>query len=322
MGSGYHLQMDLLQYTYHARLRRLLQRHCLLRLVLVVVAAVHLNGCAWLDVRLRQAAFRPTQATEADRQQLPADAQVYFVPARPRFDEPALPEGAVVEGQARLSFLYFPSAVAGAPTVLYLHGVFRHAIYNLPKIEAIRQAGFSVLAVDYRGWGFSSVFLPSEQSLLADAMVALDELKKRETRPHKRIVFGHSLGGAVGIALLSGPAGVDAETSLGGLVLESTFASVRRLTRQARWYGFLALPLVGNTFDSYTRIGQLKLPLWMMHGAKDDTIPLAQGQHLYGAAPKGTPFYIFENAEHSDLYSADSVRYQRIWREIGASLKP
>jgi uncharacterized protein len=277
-----------------------------------------LSGCAWLDLRLRQATFRPTPASDSDRQRLPADAQVYLVAAKPSSREPSK----TTSNEENLSFLYFPAKEKDAPTVLYLHGVFRNALQNQPKIQAIRQAGFNVLAVDYRGWGLSSPIVPSEESVMADAKVGLAELMKREQRPSKRIVFGHSMGGAVATALVS-----EYETSnplgsneLGGLVLESTFASARSLTLQARWYGFIALPFIRNSFNSANLIGKIQAPIWMMHGAIDNVVPIDQGKILAQAAPKGTPFEVFESAQHSDLHRADAARYSRVWQAIGEKI--
>jgi uncharacterized protein len=279
------------------------------------ILCLELQGCAWLDQRLRQAAFRPTPASEADRRQLPADVEVYFVQAQPNSNEPSKARIA----NEQLSFLYFPSTEAQAPTVLYLHGVLRNALQNQPKIQAIRQAGFNVLALDYRGWGLSSSVLPSEESILADAQVGLSELIRREPRASHRIIFGHSMGGAVATALVGNSASTE-RPQFGGLVLESTFASVRSLTLQARWYGFIALPFLGNGFDSAKIIGKIRLPVWMMHGAKDTVVPLDQGQTLAQAAPKGTSFEVFENAQHSDLHRADTNRYLQIWRKINAQI--
>jgi uncharacterized protein len=282
----------------------------LIRFFLLVIIGTQLPACAWLDQRLRQAAFRPTPASEADQLKLPSDVQVYLVAAQRSTNEPT----ELSADPERVSFLYFPAKEAQAPTVLYLHGVFRNALQNQPKIQAIRDAGFNVLALDYRGWGLSTRMTPSEESIIADAKVGFAELQKREPRANQRIVYGHSMGGAVATALVSS---VEAEPpALAGLVLESTFTSVRSLTLQARWYGFVLLPFVSNTFDSASMIGRIKLPIWMMHGGKDTTVPLALGQALSQAAPKGTPFEVFEDAQHSDLHRADLPRYNRIWRNI------
>jgi uncharacterized protein len=284
------------------------------------------TGCAWLDQRLRLAAFRPTPASETDRQNLPSDVQVYFAPAQRSPNEPNNSNNSNETTEStqasntpeRVSFLYFPAKEAQSPTVLYLHGVFRNALQNQPKIQAIRDAGFNVLVLDYRGWGLSTRITPSEESVIADAKVGFIELQKREPRASQRIIYGHSMGGAVATALVSS---VSADsTRLGGLVLESTFASVRSLTLQARWYGFVMLPFIGKTFDSAAVIGKIKLPIWMMHGGKDTTVPLALGQALAQAAPAGTLLEVFDDAQHSDLHRVDSKRYRGIWRAIGEKI--
>lgn len=257
-----------------------------------------LQGCAWLDTSLRNAAFRPTPAQQSDLSILARDVEVYFVPVG------AQPE--------RISLYWFPSPTPNAPTVLYLHGVFRHVIQNAPKIEAIRANGFNVLAVDYRGWGLSSPLVPSEQSVVQDAELAFEALRLREPDPSKRLLFGHSLGGAVAVAL----AQKLPPKSFAHLALESTFASTRSLTVNARWYGFLLLPLVGNPFDSSAAIAHLPMPISMMHGAQDNTVPISQGKQLHEAAASGTPWVVIENGRHSDLHTADPQAYAAYWQRL------
>ena len=67
-----------------------------------------------------------------------------------------------------LALWWLPHADPAAPTLLYLHGTFRNLYRNHPKMEALRAAGFSVLAVDYRGWGDSTAIVPSEKTILAE----------------------------------------------------------------------------------------------------------------------------------------------------------
>ncbi|MGS0758984.1 alpha/beta hydrolase, partial [Roseateles sp. GG27B] len=75
-------------------------------------------------------------------------------------------------------------------------GTLRSLYYNLPKIEALRDAGFAVLAVDYRGWGDSTAIIPSEATIAADVKTAWAELKRRQPVASQRVIFGHSMGGA------------------------------------------------------------------------------------------------------------------------------
>jgi uncharacterized protein len=282
--------------TWHSNVRLLL-------FALALVCLGGLQGCAWLDVSLRNAAFRPTAATQSDLAKLASDVEVYFVPVEPG-------------GSERISLYWFPSATPNSPTVLYLHGVLRHVIQNAPKIEAIRASGFNVVAVDYRGWGLSTPLVPTEQSIAQDADLAFEALTQREPRASQRLVFGHSLGGAVAVSLAQrkGP------KAFARLALESTFASTRSLTIHSRWYGFFFLPLVGNPFDSLAAIGTLGVPVSMMHGALDNTIPITEGKKLHDAAAPGTPWVVFEQGHHSDLHTIDTAAYTDYWKNLRALL--
>ncbi len=121
-------------------------------LPLILLGLVATSGCAWLDVRQRQAIYRPTLGVPADFAGLqPADER-YFVDivAQAGSDSPA----------QRIEMWWLPHPDKSAPTLLYFHGTFRNLYQNLPKITALRSAGFAVLAVDYRGWGQSSPITP------------------------------------------------------------------------------------------------------------------------------------------------------------------
>src|ERR1043165_10259631 len=74
----------------------------------------------------------------------------------------------------------------------------------------MRDLGFSVLAIDYRGFGASTDELPSEIGVIEDAAAAWRWLGERHPGM-PRYVFGHSLGGAIAVqlaaALADAPAG-------------------------------------------------------------------------------------------------------------------
>ena len=63
--------------------------------------------------------------------------------------------------------------------------------------------GYSVLAIDYRGFGKSTPMLPSQHSANEDALAALQELARQQPDPTRRFIYGHSLGGAIAIDLAS-----------------------------------------------------------------------------------------------------------------------
>ena len=203
---------------------------------------------------------------------------------------------------------------AGAPALLYLHGTFRTLYRNYPKIDALRQAGFAVVAVDYRGWGDSTPIVPSERSIVADAESAWAELVRHQPDPGKRVVYGHSLGGAVAIDLASRKhCGAD----YGALIVESTFTTLADLAGSAGGpIGALAALLSGQRFDSIAKIGRIDAPILMLHGERDDTVPISLARRLRDAAPPGTAWVEVPAGGHSRLFEDDPELYQRTMRAL------
>jgi pimeloyl-ACP methyl ester carboxylesterase len=117
-------------------------------------------------------------------------------------------------------------------TVLMFHGNAGNIGHRLPIARMlIAAAGCNVFMLEYRGYGISTG-QPDESGLNIDAQTALDYLRDRaETRDHKIVVYGQSLGGAVGIRLV---AKNQAAGDISGLILENTFLSMRKLSMQTR----------------------------------------------------------------------------------------
>ena len=291
--------------------------------VLLGIAAT--SGCAWIDTQQRARGYRPTPGTMADWRpiterdealwlDLPATAAA--APAERPVDAPA--EKRPAETQQRLRALWIPADDPAAPVVLYLHGTFRNVFQNRPKIAAIRSAGLSVLAVDYRGWGESTTLLPSEQSIVEDAEVAWIELKRRAAKPDSRVIFGHSMGSGVAVELAlrhRDPLGY------GALVVESGMTSMPEMVRDYGAIGVVLAPLVTQQFASIEKIGGIDAPKWFLSGTADRTVPPQQTQRLYDAARGVKHIEMFEGGSHSGLHREFEQRYQAIWRDVAASVR-
>jgi hypothetical protein len=275
--------------------------------VLVLLAA--LAGCAWLDGQQRQLALRPTPTRAADAATIerPGDER-WMVPV------------AAAEGMAQeLALWWLPQPDPQAPTLLYLHGTLRNLYGNQPKIEALREAGFAILAVDYRGWGDSTSIVPSEDTISADALVAWGEMVRRQPVPGRRVIFGHSMGGAVAVRLASG---LRHGADYGALILESTFTRMPDVAAEAGFWGRLAAGFTTLGFDSLSRIGRVDAPIVMLHGSADDTVPVQLGRRLRDAAPPGVRWVEFEGGPHSRLHSHDPALYRATMRQLMDTLTP
>lgn len=264
-----------------------------------------LGGCAWLGDKQAQLALRPTAGRPAG---LAPDASL-FRPGDERWL--ARVPAARGEGADALALWWLPQADPEAPTLLYLHGTFRNLYQNLPKIDALREAGYAVLAVDYRGWGDSTLIAPSEASIAADAAAAWTELQRRQPRADRRVIYGHSMGGAVAVRLASTLQG---GRDYAALVLESTFTRLPDVAAAAGFWGRVAGWATTLEFDSLSRIGRIDAPLLMLHGTADKTVPVELGRRLRDAAPPGVQWVEIPGGTHSRLQSDAPEIYRQAFR--------
>ena len=284
------------------------------RAVVLCSVFTTLAGCAWLDAKQRELALRPTPGRPADFAGLRAGDEIFNVAV------PAARPGATTTTADQFQLWWLPNADPQAPTLLYLHGTFRSLYQSNPrKMEALRNAGFAIVAVDYRGWGESTPILPSESTIYADAQVAWAELVRRQPDPHKRVLFGHSMGSAVAVELARAR---HAGTDYGALVLEAAFTRLPDVARSVGVVGIVASWFATLEFDSAAKIGQVDAPILMLHGTADRTVPFALGEKLRDVAPKGTRWIAFEGGSHSGLDLESPDKYRDAMRSVIALLMP
>ncbi len=212
-------------------------------------------------------------------------------------------------GPARLHARWLSQADPHAPAMLYLHGARHDLGASEARMRHWHRLGFSVLGVDYRGFGRSTALLPSEASVLEDAGAAWSWLSaQRASAP--RFVYGHSLGGAIAIQLAA------AEHDLSGLIVEGTFTSVPDVYGTLRW-GWLPLaPLITQRFDSAQHVRRVRAPLLVVHGSDDRAIRPSLGRALYENATSPKRFVLVPGATHHDAHLVGEAMYRPALREL------
>ena len=168
--------------------------------------------------------------------------------------------------------------------ILWCHGNAGNIINRLENLRELYRIGLSVFIFDYRGYGRSQG-RPSEEGLYQDALGAHDYLTRtRMIRPERIVLFGRSLGAAVAGELA-------AQKPAAGLILESSFPSIGAVAKFH--YGGLPVHwLLGADFALIDRLPQLSLPKLIIHGDKDDIIPLELGRQVFEAAKPPKSFYV------------------------------
>jgi fermentation-respiration switch protein FrsA (DUF1100 family) len=219
---------------------------------------------------------------------------IIFQPPSPGYRDDASVLKVTSADGARISAKYFPNPSATF-TLLFSHGNAEDIGYDAPLLEAIRDAGFSVFAYDYQGYG-TSQGKPSEEHVYEDVEAAYLYLTNNLHVPPSRIIpWGRSLGAAAAVDLA-------ARHPVAGLIMESAFTSAFRvLTRIA------ILPF--DKFPNLAKIRKVRCPVMVIHGKSDEIISFYHGQMLFAAANEPKLSYCVEHAGHNDLALVAGSRY-------------
>lgn len=201
--------------------------------------------------------------------------------------EVALP---TADGLALLA--WYRPAGGDRPVIVYFHGNGGHIGYRADRVERFAREGYGILMPEYRGYG-GNPGQPSEVGLFADAAAALRFVEAQGVPGNRIVLYGESLG--TGVAVWAAT-----RYAVGAVVLESPFTSIAAAAQHH--YPFVpALWLVSDRYDSLSRIGQVRAPILMLHGARDGIIPPQLGEMLFAAAPEPKEQWIAPQAGHNDL---------------------
>ncbi|MSP87195.1 MAG: alpha/beta hydrolase [Alphaproteobacteria bacterium] len=191
----------------------------------------------------------------------------------------------------RLVAWYRP-ARDGNATVLYLHGNAGNIGMRGPKVRALLDAGLGVMLLSWRGYG-GSAGAPTEAGLYDDGRAAFDALARRGVAANRLVLYGESLGSGIAVQLAT-------ERKIAALVLEAPFASATEVAAGA--YPFVPVCwLLWDKFESIAKIAAVTAPILVMHGERDEVIPVDQGKRLFERATAPKQIALFPRGRHNDL---------------------
>jgi alpha-beta hydrolase superfamily lysophospholipase len=258
-----------------------------------------LAGCSTLDEQQRKWIFQPSDRTWWGGLAAAEGMQDVWIPFRSK----------ETDDDVRLHGLWLPQAEAGAPVLLYLHGARWDVRGSAHRMRRMHELGFSVLGIDYRGFGQSTPGLPSEDLAFEDAQAAWRWLAQQQPEA-RRYVFGHSLGGAIAVHLATE---VD---DAAGLIVEGTFTSIPAVFNTLKW-GWLPLgPFITQRFDSARRIEKVRVPVLVVHGSEDQLIKPELGRELFERAPGPKRFLLVEGGSHHNTNSVGQPLYRQALADL------
>jgi len=146
------------------------------------------------------------------------------------------------------------------------------------QLNELQTLGYNIFAFDYRGFG-RNPGRPSESGVYEDGLAAYRYVVDQMGIPPSRVILaGRSLGSAVAVELST-------KVASAGLLLMSTLDSVPAAA--ARFYPWAPVNwLASLRFDSAAKARRVHGPVLMVHGTRDQLIPIAAARTLFDALPE------------------------------------
>ncbi len=174
------------------------------------------------------------------------------------------------------------------PVVIFFHGNGDTLAGQTGRFRELTAAGVGLVAPAFRGYAGSTGH-PSEQGLRRDARAAYAFATARY--PADRIVpWGYSLGSGIAV-------GLAADVEVAGMVLEAPYTSVAEVAAGKMPLVPVRL-LIKDPLHSDQRIGTVRAPLLVMHGARDAVIPIGFGERLFALANEPKRMVRFPAGQH------------------------
>lgn len=186
--------------------------------------------------------------------------------------------------------LYFPKE--GATKVIFYFKGNTRSIKGWSKFSKDFHANnYSFFIFDYPGFG-KSTGDRNVETICSNAQIAYDWVKTRFNEKDV-VIYGRSLGaGFAGhIAMMNDPA---------LLILDSPFYNFRKLANYYTRILFLRYILKYDVpLEKY--LAKTRCPIHIIHGDKDITIPLKQGQALARIDEKRIKLHVIKGGRHNNL---------------------
>ena len=195
-------------------------------------------------------------------------------------------------------------APAPRARVLYFHGNGGNLSYWAPVLAAIVKRGYSLAALDYRGYGLSTG-RPTERGLYRDVDAFVRAAWPDDGAPMPTVFWGRSLG-----TVFASYAATVRKPD--GLIVESGFPSARAAVRGSPVLAVLSL-FATYRFPVTEFVNRARVPSLHLHGDRDGVIPLALGQELFDRVEGPKQFVAIAGADHNDAAPPDPAAY---WRAI------
>ncbi len=213
------------------------------------------------------------------------------------------------------------------PTLLLVHGWGRNVERMMGYIQNLYSNGYHLLVFDLRNHGSSDPDkFPNLLKFSEDIRAAVDFILKQDLVDPEQIgVVGLSIGGAAALHAAAFDPRIKYVVTVGALahpvdVMKIEFQKKHLPYFPLVWLFFQYLQFrIGINFNRIApvnNIHQAKARILLIHGDKDATVPVEQGEKLKNAGnPQTTQLWVLPGKGHSDCH-----HHPAFWTRIDAFL--
>ncbi|WP_163336702.1 alpha/beta hydrolase [Desulfopila sp. IMCC35008] len=201
----------------------------------------------------------------------------------------------------------FHLSAPDAPTVIFFHGNGECTSDYDQIAQEYTPLGLNLFVTTYRGYGWSTGS-PSVAAMMEDSGVVYDFIRKwLSVNGYSDVLFimGRSLGSAAAIDLvLKNPDDVK------GLIIESGFADTLPLAKALGIDTEKNEILEEECFCNCQKIAEIKKPTLILHGARDEMIPVAMAEKLQAdSGARNKQFMVIPGATHNTMLEHGGIHY-------------
>jgi pimeloyl-ACP methyl ester carboxylesterase len=180
--------------------------------------------------------------------------------------------------------------------------------------QPLLQLGYPTVIFDVRHHGLSRGAPYVTARHFRDDILASVEIAQREFPGRAVVLVGHSMGGSTGVLSCAEGAPVQGLVSIGAPAdlwevwayhLNEKGLPGRWVIRALKPFWRFRAGVPWSALDPAGRIAELEIPLLILHGEKDESVP-ARHAHLFGQA-SGVEPRILEGWGHTDLLESQEL---------------
>ena len=173
-------------------------------------------------------------------------------------------------------------------TILFFHGNAGSLENRIHKLNHFQDMNVNFLIIAWRGFS-GNQGKPSESGLYEDGESSIKWLVRKGIDEKNIVIYGESLGTGVATHLSQ-------NKKFAGIILETPFTSM--IDAAKKFYPYIPVSfLLKDKFENKNKVKNIKSPILIMHGEKDQIVPFEMGRKIFEMAnePKYSYFTKYDN---------------------------